>query len=65
MKWEIGFVRRLLNESDRIIEDLERRVDPKTKEKVEIEKEKKVLKMEIERLVKEVANYGVLPNIVV
>ena len=51
---EKKFVTRLLDESGRVIEDLERRVDSKTKEKVEIEKEKKVLEMEIERLVKEV-----------
>ena len=44
-----------MNESGRVIEDLERRVNSKTKEKVEIEKEKKVLEMEIKRLVKEVA----------
>ena len=44
---EKEFVKRLLDESSRVIEDLERKVDSKTKEKVEIEKEKKVLKMEI------------------
>ncbi|XP_022965652.1 polyamine-modulated factor 1-binding protein 1 [Cucurbita maxima] len=52
---EKELVKRLLDESGRVIEDLERKVDLKTKEKVEIEKEKKALEMEIERLGKEVA----------
>ena len=38
-----------MDESGRVIEDLERKVDSKTKVKVEIEKEKKALEMEIER----------------
>ena len=45
----------LLDESGRVIEDLERKVDSKTKEKVEIEKKKKALQTKIERLEKKVA----------
>ncbi|XP_023537259.1 myosin-7B-like [Cucurbita pepo subsp. pepo] len=52
---EKDLVKRLLDESGRVIEDLERKVDSKTKEKVEVEKEKKALEVEIERLGKEVA----------
>ena len=49
---EKKFVKRLLDEYGRVIEDLERKVDSKTKEKVE--KEKKALEMKIERLENEV-----------
>ncbi|KAA0063670.1 cingulin [Cucumis melo var. makuwa] len=48
-------IKKLLEESGRVIEDLERKVDVKMKEKGEIEKEKNGLKMEVEKLEKEVA----------
>ncbi|XP_038889361.1 paramyosin-like [Benincasa hispida] len=48
-------IKKLLDESGRVVEDLERKVDVKMKEKVEIEKEKNGLKMEIEKLEREVA----------
>ena len=47
-------IKKLLEESGRVIEDLERKVDVKMKEKGEIEKEKNGLEMEVEKLEKEV-----------
>ena len=44
-----------MDESGRVIEDLGRKIDLKTKEEVEIKKEKKALELEIERLEKKVA----------
>lgn len=41
-------IKKLLEESGRVIEDLERKVDVKMKEKGEIEKEKNGLEMEVE-----------------
>ena len=41
-------IKKLLEESGRVIEDLERKVDVKMKEKGEIEKEKYGLEMEVE-----------------
>lgn len=52
---ENELIKKLFDESGRVIADLERKVDVKIKEKVEIEKETNGLKMEIEKLEKEVA----------
>ena len=41
-------IKKLLEESGRVIEDLERKVDVKMKEKGEIEKEKNGLEMEVD-----------------
>lgn len=41
-------IKKLLEESGRVIEDLERKVDVKMKEKGEMEKEKNGLEMEVE-----------------
>ena len=46
-----------MDESGRVIEDLGRKIDLKTKEEVEIKKEKKALELEIERLEKKVVKH--------
>ena len=51
-KFEEERRKRLLDESSRVIEGLERKIDSKMKAKVEIEKEKKALEMKVERLEK-------------
>ena len=50
-------VKRLLDEFGSVIEDLERKVDSKMKQKIEIEMEKKALKIEIERWEKKVVKH--------